>query len=487
MIPVSYMGRLIRGGKRMSYAHYSVDAPTWHALWHTSETALPMVSFWADEQRAYGILLEGDQPLLVSTPIDDKRYVGASQRYPVAEWGERVGFDLYGVEAMEVPGDGLSALDGGTWDITWPLAERPGPGGSHVGGRTAKAPLWIDGNGLTGVFGVMPDAQSGGVCAEQCEAGLGHRGAIGHMLGRSPDEAMRLMSRMSAGGYVAFPLALARALMHAEGRIIEPAIRDGWMLLLEIERVSVHLHDVMQTARAMDAGVLAAHCHHAREALAQVCAGYGATRRLTDMIARDGYKKGLEVIPLAQAVLLEMKPRLAKLALLVDLYAPRLAGLAVLPVELARGLAIGGPVGRSSGRSLDLRRAENGMRLDALRATGASVGDARARQAVRMTEIFDALRLIERVLASFGLGDADYAHGSVPDAPNQEGIGVAEAARGDVWVWVRLRDGKIDALHVRDPAVPVIAALGRVVKGLDVASLPLALRSLGLSTAGVAQ
>ncbi|MBR0559059.1 NADH-quinone oxidoreductase subunit D-related protein [Neokomagataea anthophila] len=488
MIPLSYMGRLVRGGERLSYGHYAVDAPTWQALWHTSEVALPMLSFWADEQRAYGLFLEGDQPLLVSTAIDDKRYVGPSQRYPVAEWGERVAFDLYGVEAMEVPGDGRSALDGGAWDITWPLSQRPGPGGSHGGTATAsKAPLWIDGNGVTGVFGLVPDMQQGGIRAEQCESGLGHRGVIAQILGRTPDEAMGLVSRMSAGGYVAYPLALARALMQAEGRRIEPAIRDGWMILLEIERVSVHLHDVMLTARGVDAGILAVHCTHAREALARVCAENGATRRLTDMIHKNGYRRGVEIVPLAQAVLREMKPRLSKLALLVDVYAPRLAGLAILPVEIARGLAIGGPVGRSSGRSLDLRRAENGMRLDALRATGSSAGDARARQAVRMTEIFDALRLIERILGSFGLGDADEAYPTIPNVTDQEGIGAAESARGDVWAWVRLRDGRVDAVHMRDPAVPLLAGLGRIMKDVEVATMPLALRSLGVSTAGVAQ
>ncbi|GBR44827.1 hypothetical protein AA106556_0554 [Neokomagataea tanensis NBRC 106556] len=488
MIPLSSMGRLVRGGERLSYGHYAVDASQWQALWHMSAVALPMLSFWADELRAYGLFLEGDQPLLVSTAIDDKRYVGPSQRYPVAEWGERVAFDLYGVEAMDVPGDGRSALDGGAWDITWPLAQRPGPGGSHGGAlKASKAPFWVDGNGVSGVFGLVPDGQQGGICAEQCEAGLGHRGVIAQLLGRTPDEAMGLVSRMSAGGYVAYPLALARAFMQAEGRSIEPAIRDGWMVLLEIERISVHLHDVMLTACAMDAGVLAAHCTHAREALARVCVDHGATRRLTDMIRKEGYRRGVEIVPLAQAVLREMKPRLSKLALLVDVYAPRLAGLAVLPVDLARGLAIGGPLGRSSGRSLDLRRAENGMRLDALRATGASEGDARARQAVRMTEMFDSLRLLERILSSFGLGDADEAYPAIPQAIHQEGLGAAEAARGDVWVWVRLKEGRIDAVHMRDPAVPVVAALGRIMMDMDVTMMPLALRSLGLSTAGVAQ
>ncbi|GBR50346.1 hypothetical protein AA106555_0178 [Neokomagataea thailandica NBRC 106555] len=451
------------------------------------ESGLPLVSFWADEHRAYAMLLEGDQPLLVSVPVEEKRYVGPSLRYGMAEWGERVAFDLYGVEAMDVPGDGRSALDGGSWDVTWPLAERPGPGSGHIAGSTINKRLWIDGNGLTSVFGVVLDEANGGVELEKCEAGLGHRGVIGEIIGRTPEDAFSVVSRISAGGYVAYPLALARALVHAEGRSIEPAIRDGWMVLLEIERVSVHLHDVMQTAQAMDAGLLATHCAHAREALAEVCAAHGATRRLTDCVQKEGYRKGLEVVPLAQAVLDVMKPRLAKLALLVDVYAPRLAGVAPVSTEAAKEYAIGGPVGRSSGRSLDLRRAENGMRLDALRSTGSSAGDAKARQTTRMTEIFDALRLLERILGSFGLGEANYPHPPVPGTITREGVGTAEGARGDIWAWVRLKDGIIDAVHLRDPVMPLMPALGRALKGTDAASLPLALRSFGLSLAGLAQ
>lgn len=121
------------------------------------------------------------------------------------------------------------------------------------------------------------------------------------------------------------------------------------------------------------------------------------------------------------------------------------------------------------------------MRLEALRATGSSRGDARAREGLRLAEIRDSLALMERILGSIGLEDDEPA----PDR-TEEGIGVAEGARGDVWYWVRLKDGRIESLHVRDPGASLLPVLGAMLRGYAVDRVPAALGSIGLSPAGIA-
>ncbi|MFT8952385.1 MAG: hypothetical protein ABF979_08940 [Gluconobacter sp.] len=475
------MERIIRSGERVALAHYHLDPEQWEAMLAAPGRALSLLSCWADEQRVYVLLLDGDCPLMASTAVEDRRYLAPSSRFPAAEWGERVAYDLWGVEAMSACGDGRPALDDGFWETTWPLSSRPGPGGQAMPLPAGRSRLRAETTGLSGPLELSFNVVRGAVQGLSVDAGLAHRGVLQRMVGLSPEEALPLVSRMTAGGFVAHPMAFSRAVAQARGLQPGPGTRDAWMILLEIERISVHLFDIARTARSVDAGLLATHCEHAREAIAAACAEQGVPRRLTDVITCEGVRSGLEIVPLAQAVLEVMYSRMAQLRELQSVFAPRLKGLAVLASAQAREFAVGGLVGRASGRSLDVRRREVGMRLDALRATGSSDGDAADRDALRLTEIRDSLALIKRILGTIGMDDDEPA----PEA-TQEGIGAAEGARGDVWYWVRLKNGKIESVHARDPAVSLLPVLHRVLQGEVPERLSPGLKSLALAPSGVA-
>ncbi|KXV12037.1 hypothetical protein AD932_08925 [Gluconobacter oxydans] len=475
------MGRIIRSGERVALSHYHLDAEQWSAMLSAPGATLPLISCWADDARAYVLLLEGDRPLLASTAVEERRYLAPSSRFAGGEWGERVAYDLYGVEAMDARGNGAPALDEGGWTSTWPLSFRPGPAAGGLRPLAGSHLLRPEQTGLSGPLELSFEVLKGKVRSVEVCAGGAHRGVVSRLLGRTPEEAMPLVSRMTAGGFVAHPLAFARAVAQARGLVPGPGIRDVWMVLLEVERMSLHLFDMARTARGVDAELLATHCDHAREAIARACAEQGVSRRLMDMVACDGFRDGLEIVPLAQAVHAAMQPRLSALEELHRVFAPRLDGFAVLDVRLAERFAVGGVTGRASGRSMDMRRREAGMRLEALRATGSSQGDARAREGLRLAEIRDSLKLLERILGSIGLEDDEPA----PDRTD-EGIGVAEGARGDVWYWVRLKDGRIESLHVRDPGVSLLPVLGAMLRGYPVSRVPAALGSIGISPAGIA-
>ncbi|MBS1103951.1 hypothetical protein JK202_13190 [Gluconobacter sp. Dm-62] len=475
------MGRIIRSGERVALSHYHLDSEQWNAMLAAPGAALPLMSCWADDGRAYVLLLEGDRPLLASTAVEERRYLALSSRFAGAEWGERVAYDLYGVEAMDARGNGAPALDEGGWTSTWPLSSRPGPAAGGLRPLAGSHLLRPEQTGLSGPLEFSFDVLKGKIRNVDVCAGGAHRGVVSRLLGRTPEEAMPLVSRMTAGGFVAHPLAFARAVAQARGLVPGPGIRDVWMALLEIERMSLHLFDMARTARGVDAELLATHCDHAREAIARACAEQGASRRLMDMVSCDGFREGLEIVPLVQAVHEVMQPRLAALEELHRVFAPRLDGFAVLDARLAERFAVGGVTGRASGRSMDMRRREAGMRLEALRATGSSRGDARAREGLRLAEIRDSLKLLERILGSIGLEDDEPA----PDRTD-EGIGVAEGARGDVWYWVRLKNGLIENFHVRDPGVALLPALGAMLRGYPVSRVPAALGSIGISPAGIA-
>lgn len=475
------MGQIIRSGERVALSHYHLDPAQWSDMLCAPGATLPLISCWANDSRAYVLLLEGDCPLLASTIVEERRYLAPSSRFAGAEWGERVSYDLYGVEAMDACGNGTPALDEGGWTSTWPLSSRPGPASGGLRPLAGSHFLRPEQTGLSGPLDLSFEVLKGKVRTVDVCAGGAHRGVVSRLLGKTPEEAMFLVARMTAGAFVAHPLAFARAVAQARGQVPRPGIRDVWMILLEIERMSLHLFDMARTARGVDAELLATHCDHAREAIAQACSEQGVSRRLMDTVSCGGFREGLEIVSLAQAVHAAMQPRLAALEELHRVFASRLNGFAVLDVRLAERFAVGGVTGRASGRSMDMRRRESGMRLEALRATGSSRGDARARDGLRLAEIRDSLKLMERILGSIGLEDDEPA----PDRTD-EGIGVAEGARGDVWYWVRLKNGRIENLHVRDPGVSVLPVLGAMLRGCPIERVPAALGSIGLSPAGIA-
>lgn len=478
---MSGMGALIRGGERVGLLHYSLDPAQWEALLTAPGAALPLMSCWADEVRAYVLLAEGDRPLMASCAVEDRRYLAPSSRFAGAAWGERIAYDLWGVEAMNARGSDAPAIDDGGWTGTWPLSSRPGPAANALRPLGGHDVLRSEQAGLSGALDLSLGLHRGAVREIAVSAGRAHRGLLARVIGRTPEEALGIIGRATAGGFVAHPLAFVRAVAQARGTHPGPGVRDVRMVLLEIERLSLHLFDLAQTARAVDAGLLATHCDQAREAIARECATQGVSRRLTDTVTCGGFREGLEIVPLAQGVMEVMKHRLPTIAELASLFAPRLDRLAWLDPRLAERYAIGGVAGRASGRSMDMRRRETGMRLDALRSTGGSAGDARVRQDVRIAELRDSLTLIARILGTIGLDDDELA----PECTN-EGVGVAEGARGDVWYWVRLREGRIEALHARDPGVSLLPVLAPMLRGCPMRRMRAALTSIGLSAAGIA-
>jgi len=66
----------------------------------------------------------------------------------------------------------------------------------------------------------------------------------------------------------------------------------------------------------------------------------------------------------------------------------------------------------------------------------------------------------------------------------QEGLAIVEGFRGDVLVWLRLRDGKIERCHLRDPSWFQWPLLEAAIEGNIVADFPLCNKSFNCSYSG---
>jgi Ni,Fe-hydrogenase III large subunit len=101
---------------------------------------------------------------------------------------------------------------------------------------------------------------------------------------------------------------------------------------------------------------------------------------------------------------------------------------------------------------------------------------------VRIREVEQSLGLIEQILNTLPGGairtDLGLAGGI------REGLGVAEAFRGDVLVWVRLEGDRVARCHLRDPSWFQWPLLEAVIEGNIVADFPLCNKSFNCSYSG---
>jgi Ni,Fe-hydrogenase III large subunit len=71
-----------------------------------------------------------------------------------------------------------------------------------------------------------------------------------------------------------------------------------------------------------------------------------------------------------------------------------------------------------------------------------------------------------------------------PTSEVLEGLGLVEAFRGDVLVWVRLQGGRVARCHLRDPSWFQWPLLEAAIEGNIVADFPLCNKSFNCSYSG---
>ncbi len=125
-------------------------------------------------------------------------------------------------------------------------------------------------------------------------------------------------------------------------------------------------------------------------------------------------------------------------------------------------------------------------RLRRLKFPCSTAGDVNARVWMRIREVEQSLALVEQdttALPCDGGAITLPRHQLRPTRPC-EGLGMAEAFRGDVLVWLRLADeGRVARCHLRDPSWFQWPLLETGVEGNIVADFPLCNKSFNCSYA----
>jgi Ni,Fe-hydrogenase III large subunit len=490
-------GREIR--QRSPWPRAEVGAHLWRfVINELTQGRLGLLGLWGEPSTVHMAIMEGDTAEIAVLSLDcpDRVYPSVGMHHPPALRLERTVQDLFGLVAQGIP-DTRPWLDHHHWGVRFPLGERtdalPNPSPYRF--------LPVEGDGVHQIAvgpvhaGIIEPGHfrftASGETVVRLEQRLGyvHKGIEGLMTGASLERAVQLAGRVSGDSTVAYAYAFSRAAEAALGLAVPD--RAVWLraLLAELERLANHLGDIGAICNDASFGLIHAHTSVLRESVLRMADAAFGHRLMRDIIVPGGVTRdlndgGREAI---HAALDNIRLRFPALVELYDNTASlqdRTVDTGVLKPALAKEYAAGGYVGRASGRPFDARRAIAYPPYDSLRFEVPVLieGDVNARVWIRVREVEQSLALIDQILDRLPQGElrVDVTRRSGA----QEGVAIVEGFRGDVLVWLRLRDGKIERCHLRDPSWFQWPLLEAVIEGNIVADFPLCNKSFNCSYSG---
>jgi Ni,Fe-hydrogenase III large subunit len=455
-----------------------------------------LLGLWADAPDVHMALLEGGDVALVTYTCGDGRYPSIGAKHAPAIRLERAIGDLFGLDAVGAT-DARSWLDLGFWDVRYPLG---GKGAAQPPAPYAFLPA--EGDGLHQIpvgpvhAGIIEPGHfrftANGEHVVRLEQRLGyvHKGIEGLMAGASLEQAAKLAARTSGDSTVAYSYAFAQAAEAALG--VQPLRRANYLraLMAELERLANHFGDIGAICNDASFALMHAQCGILRERTLRAAAACFGHRLMMDVIVPGGLAR--DIAPEGAAQLRELLAEIRKaFPRLIELYdntaslQDRTVTTGIVKPALARQFGAGGYVGRASGRAFDARQTPGYAPYDELtfEVPVLEAGDVNARVWIRIREVEQSLALIDQILERLPAGGVltpvRSKHGGA------EGLGLAEAFRGDVLVWLRLDDnGRVARCHLRDASWFQWPLVEAAIEGNIVADFPLCNKSFNCSYSG---
>ena len=471
----------------------------WHqAIDHLAAGHCTLLGLWGDAPDVHMALLGEDfsDIAVLTYSCKDETFPSVAARHPPAGRLERAIRDLTGQNASAAP-DTRPWLDLGFWNVRHPLGKH-GPARKHA----PYAFLPVEGEGLHQIpvgpvhAGIIEPGHfrftANGEHVVRLEQRLGyvHKGIESLMHGITLEGAAKLAARTSGDSTAAYSYAFAQAAEAALQIKVPPRAHYLRALMAELERLANHFGDIGAicndasfTLMHAQTGILRERCLRA----AETCFGH---RLMMDAIVPGGIARDIASDgPAAlRALLTEIRKVFPRLIELYDNTASlqdRTVTTGIVRADYVRLFGAGGYVGRASGRSFDTRRTPGYAPYDALsfEVPVLEAGDVNARVWIRIREIEQSLMLIDQILDALPAGKTQTAIEAKGKAC--EGLGLAEAFRGDVLIWLRLDDKRrVVRCHLRDASWFQWPLLETAIDGNIVADFPICNKSFNCSYSG---
>jgi Ni,Fe-hydrogenase III large subunit len=446
---------------------------------------------WASEQasvlgwRALLVGLCGPRALTCEAPGGEVDTI--SDLVPAANWDEREAHDLYGLQFTGH--EPMRALVTHTDDAAQWMTPVHGTGVHQVAVGPIHAGVIESGHFRFHVVGER-------ILAIDPRLFYKHRGLERAAEGLSPEQALPYIQRACAACAVANTVAYAQAVEDALVLRPDRDLRVNRTVLLELERVYNHLHDI----GAICAGVgfapgsmaFAALKDHAQQTIAAafghrflfgtVAIGTGAAS--LDATAADTVRASLRELRT------EFAAAWRDLEFTGSLQA-RLGGVGMLKAEDAVRFGAVGPAARAAGLREDVRShspqlAYDGFEPAALPQPAEPTGDVGGRLRLRAVELDASFDLLDSWLAQpLARGVAVAGNTADPGGGGRFGAERVESPRGATACAVELSDGLIARVHLRTGSYANWPALAHATAGNLLPDFPLINKSFELCYACV--
>jgi Ni,Fe-hydrogenase III large subunit len=413
-----------------------------------------------------------------------------------AAWYERELHDLYGVDVSGHPN-----LQSIVFHEGWPAGIHPRsgqPGVPSVGGPYRF--LKVKGEGVCEVpvgpvhagiiepghfrFSVVGDT----VIHLELRHFYTHKGTEALFEGAPIMDGSMLAESVAGDNCFAHAVAYCQAMENAFGVSVPPRGRAVRLIGLELERMLAHIADVGALCGDVAFAIPAAYTARLKELLLQTSARFFGTRCWRGLALPGGVKHDLapENVEALGSIIASAARDFAELAEII-LDTPsvqnRFESTGILKRELARSMAVVGPVARASGVRVDVRHDHPYGRYRALSVEVPHYhqGDVLARARIRIDETAISARLIAETLENIPSGAIAT---SVPGDQSAEGFSAVESPRGELLYWIRVQDGYVRRCHIKSPSFQNWPALPLAMPGNIIADFPLINKSFNLSYSG---
>ena len=315
-----------------------------------------------------------------------------------------------------------------------------------------------------------------------------HKGTEKLFQGTPVASAQMIAESVSGDNCFAHAVAYCQAVEQAHGTAAPR--RAQWVRLigLELERMMAHIADVGALSGDVAFALPAAYCSRIKEDLLQASSRAVGSRYWRGIAVPGGIRRDISasaVETLRQAVE-QAAADFAKMAEVI-LNRPsvqsRFEGAGVLKRSVAEDLAVVGPVARSSGVDIDVRRDHPyGAYQDAnVEVPSYHYGDVLARARIRIDEVAVSARLVLDALRQLPIGAIK---ADLPQDVPFEGFSAVESPRGELLYWVKGEKGKLSRCYIKSPSFQNWPALPHAVAGNVIADFPLINKSFNLSYSG---
>jgi Ni,Fe-hydrogenase III large subunit len=495
----SLLAGLVPISDHRPWPRYVVPADAWTAIGRAlGNGGGDLVALWAEPGQVHLALRSAgiDRPAVVSVAAPDGNFPSIGRHHAPAMRLERTIRDLHGLEPLGAI-DWRHWLDHGAWGFHAPLGQRAP---AAIRDPAEYKFLAVHGEGVHQIpvgpvhAGIIEPGHfrftANGETVVRLEERLGyvHKGVDSLLVDTELAKAQRVVGRISGDSTVAYGFAFARAVEAALDIAAPPRSTVLRGVAAELERMANHFGDIGAICNDAAFALLHAHCAMLRENVLAACDEAFGHRLMMDLIVPGGVARDIAADG-ARRILAMLDDAMPKFAEIVRVYdetpslQDRTCTTGIVGRDLVARFAAGGHVGRASGRNFDTRRDVTYPPYgEPFEVPVLEAGDVDARVWVRIREVEASCALLRGWLAALPEGDIATALPTI--AGPREGVAMTEAFRGDVFLWLRIVDGRVARAHARDASWFQWPLLEAAIEGNIVADFPLCNKSFNCSYSG---